>query len=103
MPNCIKNGCSRHNAATACRDARCPLVKSVGEHSILRAGCVGGDDKQMLLWFDRGADSVAEWFKFPAPALLTSRISLPDGAAGPLQQLQLHVCCPHMELPVRVS
>ena len=49
----------------------------------------------MLLWYDRGADSVAEWFKFPAPALLLSRISLPDGAAGPLQQLELHVCCAH--------
>lgn len=102
VPNCSKNGCSRHNASAVCRDARCPLLKSVGDHSILLSGCIGGEDKQMLLWFDRGADGVAEWFKFPAPAQLTSRISLPDGAVGLLQQLQLHVCCAHMELPARV-
>ena len=93
VPNCIKNGFSRHPSSTVCRDARCPMLKSVGQHSILLAGCIGSGE-EVMLWTE-GAHSVAQWFKFPAPALLTSRISLPDGATGPLQQLQLYVCCAH--------
>ena len=90
VPNCAKSGCSLHAPTTVCRAERCPLLSSMGAHSVLLEGCLGGDGKQQRLW-SSGAHSVSAWFDFPDPTLLSSRVDLPADGSALLGDLHLHV------------